>query len=77
MPVMTDDGHLPANQNRVAALEQRIRHLEKQVDTLGSPFWKRIWFRIDGFAPWYVVERRRTPRPWHPASQCRRSTDIG
>lgn len=24
----------------------RIRHLEKCLETLQSPLWKRIWFRI-------------------------------
>lgn len=37
---------LKANRVRDAA---RIRHLEKYVDTVSSPMWKRIWFVIQGY----------------------------
>jgi hypothetical protein len=70
-----DDGLLPASQRRVAALEARVRELEKFFDTRRSAFAKRIWWRIDGYPPWYINERRRKRRPWHSPSQGRRSTD--
>lgn len=59
-----DDGLLPATQNRVAALEQRIRFLEKQIDTLGTPLWRRVLFRLDGWGPWYRVAPAPAWRPW-------------
>lgn len=72
MPVTDPQGERDA----FIELSGRVRHLEKMLDTLGSPWWKRLWFRVDGYAPWYVVERRRQWRPWHPLSQGRRTTDT-
>ena len=60
---MTDD-QLPVPQGRVKELERRVRHLEKMLDTLGTPWYKRLWFRIDGWPPWYVVAQRPAWRPW-------------
>jgi len=50
---------------RCHELEKRVRYLEKQIDTLGSPWWKRLWFRIDGWPPWWIVAQERSWRPWH------------
>jgi hypothetical protein len=47
-------------------LAARVRHVEKQLDTLGTPWWKRLWFRIDGWPPWWIVGPRRR-RFWHRA----------
>lgn len=57
--------HVAALQARLDEVERRVRHVEKVLDTLGSAWWKRLWWRLDGFAPWYVVEPRRRWRPWH------------
>ena len=47
-------------------LRTRVRHLEKCLDTLQSPWWKRAWFRIDG---WPGIRNlnaeERAWRPWH------------
>ena len=43
----------------------RVRHLEKQLDTAGSPWWKLLWFRIDGWPAWWIVATKRSWRPWH------------
>jgi hypothetical protein len=59
-----DDGLLPATQNRVAALEYRVRVLEKYLDTLGTPLWRRILFRLDGWGPWYRMREKPAWRPW-------------
>jgi len=45
-------------------LENRVRYLEKLIETKNSWWWKRLWFRIDGFPPWYQVGERSW-RPWH------------
>lgn len=50
---------------RCSELERRVRHVEKQLDTLGSPWWKRLWFRLDGWPAWWVVAAGRAWRPWH------------
>jgi hypothetical protein len=46
-----------------AQLEARVRYLEKLIDTRDSRWWKRLWWRIDGFPPWYQVGTR-SRRPW-------------
>lgn len=46
-------------------LAGRVRTLEKMIDTKDSPWWKRLWFRIDGWPAWYRVVERRSWRPWH------------
>lgn len=51
------------DQRRVLAA--RIRKLEKYFDTKNSPWWKRIWFRIDGWPTWSIIADRRAWRPWH------------
>jgi hypothetical protein len=58
-------GHLTARRNAHNELWARVRHIEDQLDTLGSPLWKRVLFRADGYEPWYVVDPRRRWRPWH------------
>ena len=57
--------HIAALHDRCKALERRMRHTEKQLDTRATPLWKRVLFRIDGWPPWYVVAERRAWRPWH------------
>lgn len=46
-------------------LAGRIRKIEKYFDTLDTPVWKRILFRLDGWGPWYQVRERPRWRPWH------------
>lgn len=43
---------------------KRLRDVEKQVDTLWTPPWKKLWFVIDGW-PLYRVVPKRQWRPWH------------
>lgn len=44
----------------------RIRDLEKRLDTLQSPLWKRLWFRIDGWPGQRDLNAtHRAWRPWH------------
>lgn len=46
-------------------LRRQIRHMQKQLDTLGTPRWKRVLFRLDGWPPWYIVADKPAWRPWH------------
>ena len=52
---------LRVNDQQLAA---RVRMLEKMLDTRDSPWWKRLWWRIDGWPPWTQVGERAR-RPWH------------
>jgi len=45
--------------------QHRVRHLEKCLDTLQTPLWKRIWFRIDGWPGQKNLNGTRARRPWH------------
>lgn len=52
--------------NRIA-MGKRVRHLEKYIDTVSSPLWKRIWFVIQGWrfrqlGRWYKA-------PWNAAGK--------
>lgn len=47
-----------------AQLGARLRTVEKKQDTQGSPWWKRVWFRLNGWPPWYVVAEKASWRPW-------------
>lgn len=53
-----------SHQVQIDALADRIRHVEKQLDTHGSPWWRRIIFRLDGWPAWWVVAREPADRPW-------------
>jgi len=43
-----------------------VRDHSKRFDTLQTPLWKRVWFRIDG---WPGIKdlnaTQRKQRPWH------------
>jgi hypothetical protein len=53
-----------SQQQQIDALADRLRLIEKQLDTLGSPWWKRLLFRVDGWPAWWVVARKPKWRPW-------------
>lgn len=55
--------HIESLSIRLRSLEEQLRHVQKQLDTLGSPWWKRVWFRLNGWPPWWVVGEKK-PRPW-------------
>lgn len=52
------------HEENVVQLRARVRHLEKLIDTLDSPWWKRLLFRLDGWGPWYRVAPAPAWRPW-------------
>jgi len=37
---------------------------DQRFDTLQTPWWKRVWFLIDGW-PWYDLNGTQKRRPWH------------
>lgn len=50
----------------IGLLSDRVRDTEKRFDTLQSPWWKRLWFRIDGWPGIRDLNApRRARRPWH------------
>lgn len=53
---------LQVNAKQVA---DRLRNIEDRLDTLSSPVWKRLMFRLDGWGPWYRLRERPRWRPWH------------
>jgi uncharacterized membrane protein len=47
-------------------LAARVTHLEKCLNTLQTPLWKRLWFRIDGWPGQRNLNAdHRAWRPWH------------
>lgn len=56
--------HIASLSARLHTVEVGLRQLEKSVETLWTPPWKKLWFWIDGW-PLYEVTDRRRPRPWH------------
>lgn len=49
---------------RLHVLEVAISDHEQRFDTLQTPWWKRLWFWIDGW-PWYDLNGCQRRRPWH------------
>jgi len=52
-------------------LGERVRLLEDQMDTFVlTPWWKRLWFAVDGW-PLYRLAGRAQWRPWR-CEACKR-----
>lgn len=49
---------------RLDAMEQIVSDHAQRFDTLQTPWWKRLWFKVDGW-PWYDLNGTRGSRPWH------------
>jgi hypothetical protein len=49
---------------RIEQLEREIRDHAQRWDTLQTPWWKRVWFKIDGW-PWYDLNGKQAWRPWN------------
>ena len=58
--------HLVSQAARLDELELLARDHAQRFDTLQTPWWKRLWFRIDG---WPGIRDLNAParsrRPWH------------
>lgn len=51
---------------RLDALEETVSDIQQRFDTLQTPMWKRIWFRLDGWPGQNNLNaERRAWRPWH------------
>lgn len=51
---------------RLDRLEALVSDHEQRFDTLQTSLWKRIWFRLDGWAGQNDLNAaRRAWRPWH------------
>ena len=50
---------------RIQALEERVGDLEEKLYTfVEQPWWKRLWFAIDGWPLYYLIDHPQW-RPWH------------
>jgi hypothetical protein len=48
--------HARVHEQAIEGLEDRVRYLEKLIDTRDSWWWKRLKWRLwDGYPPWYRV----------------------
>lgn len=56
--------HIASLAARVYWAEVALRDHAQRWDTLQTPWWKRIWFWIDGW-PWYDLNGVQVRRPWH------------
>jgi hypothetical protein len=60
------EAHIASLTSRVDALEHEIRDHSQRFDTLQTPMWKRLWFRIDGWPGIRDLNAKgRARRPWH------------
>ena len=48
---------------RIDALERLVSDHEQRFDTLQTPFWKRMWFWVQGW-PWHDLNGEKKRRPW-------------
>ena len=51
-------------QQRLDALEKAVSDHSQRFDTLQTPWWKRVWFWVDGW-PWHDLNGQQRRRPWH------------
>ena len=49
---------------RIEVLERMAADHRERFDTLQTPWWKRVWFWVDGW-PWYDLNGVQKHRPWH------------
>ena len=51
---------------KVELLEALVSDHEQRFDTLQTPLWKRLWFRVDGWPGQNDLNAtERSWRPWH------------
>ena len=51
-------------QRRLDALEKAASDCSQRWDTEQTPWFRRVWFWIDGW-PWYDRNGAQRRRPWH------------
>lgn len=58
--------HIASLTVRVQELERLVSDQQQRFDTLQTPLWKRLWFRIDGWPGQRNLNAEgRAWRPWH------------
>ena len=63
---MLDEQLLQSLNVRVEELERLVSDHSQRFDTLQTRWWKRVWFRIDGWPGQNDLNaKRRAWRPWH------------
>lgn len=63
---MMDKLLLESIQVNVQQMQQELSDIRQRLDTLQTPLWKRIWFRIDGWPGQTNLNAdKRQWRPWH------------
>lgn len=56
--------HVASLTARVFELERVLSDHAQRFDTLQTPWWKRVWFWINGW-PWHDLNGTQRRRPWH------------
>ena len=46
-------------------VQHMVRDHEQRFDTLQTRWWKRAWFRVDGWPGQNDLNGKRARRPWH------------
>jgi len=59
------EAHISSLTFRVGELERVLSDHAQRFDTLQTPLFKRIWFRIDGWPGQCDLNGTRAWRPWH------------
>ena len=49
---------------RLEQLENVVADHRQRFDTLQTPWWKRVWFWLQGW-PWYDLNGVQQHRPWY------------
>lgn len=58
--------HIASLSARLEAVEQETRDHAQRFDTLQTRWYKRLWFRLDGWPGQVNLNaERRAWRPWH------------
>jgi hypothetical protein len=61
-----DEQLLRSITTKVEELERIVSDHAQRLDTLQTPLWKRVWFRIDGWPGQNDLNAdKRQWRPWH------------
>ena len=62
---MYDEQLLQSLYVKVEELERIVADHAQRFDTLQTRWWKRLWFRIDGWPGQNDLNGKRVWRPWH------------
>ena len=58
--------HVQSLTLRVQELERKVSDMEQRFDTLQTPLWKRVYFRVQGWPGQNNLNAEKPAwRPWH------------